>query len=338
MNNIEDNKNYINLINNIEENVKKAKQSICRNINTVMIETYWNIGRYIVEYEQNGDIRAKYKNYLYKKLSEDLTLRLGKGFRKSNIYKMRKFYEYYPIFQTVSGKLTWSHLCEIISIENELERDFYIAQSIKDNWSVRELKRQKEAGLFLKIAINKNKEDILRISEKGTDKFKKEDIIKDIYTLDFLGLPTDYSESKLEEAIINNIQQFLLELGKGFAFVGRQYRLTVDNEHYYADLVFYHIYLKCYVVIDLKTRKLKHTDISQLNMYLGYFAIDVNIETDNPPIGIILATDKDETLVEYATYNMKSNLFVSKFELYLPNKDELQELVNRTISECESSE
>jgi predicted nuclease of restriction endonuclease-like (RecB) superfamily len=233
----------------------------------------------------------------------------------------------------VSDKLSWTHICELISISNELERNFYLAQTLKDNWSVRELKRQKDTSLFLKLASSKNKEEILQLSATGINPYKKEDVIKDIYTLEFLGLPEVYIESKLEQSIIDNLQSFLLELGKGFAFVGRQYRLSIDNEHYYADLVFYHIYLKCYVVIDLKTRKIKHSDISQMNMYLGYFALDKNIETDNPPIGIILGADKNDTMIEFATYNMDSNLFVSKYELYLPNKEQLQKIVDDTLSE-----
>jgi len=328
-----DDKKYSELLNNIETLVNNARKNIAHSISNTMIETYWNIGKYIVEYEQKGNIRAEYGKNLLKNISNDLTLRLGKGFQKSNIYRIRKFYEYFPIFPTSSGKLSWSHISEILGISDELERNFYFAQTLKDKWSIKELRRQINTGLFLRLASNKNKEQILKLSAVGIDEYKKEDVIKDIYTLEFLGLPEKHRESKLEQALIDNLQTFLLELGKGFAFVGRQYRLTVDNEHYYADLVFYHIYLKCYVVIDLKTRKIKPIDISQMNMYLGYFAIDKNTETDNPPIGIILGTNKDETMIKYATYNMDSNLFVSKYELYLPNKEDLKKIVDKTIEE-----
>jgi len=232
----------------------------------------------------------------------------------------------------VPGKLNWTLLVEIIRIENELERNFYIAETINQKWSSRELIYHKERGLFMQLAIGKNKEQILALSEKGNLLEDPEDIIKNTYTLDFLNLPENKtSESKLEDALISNLEHFLLELGKGFAFVGRQYRLTVNNTNYYADLVFYHIILKCYVVIDLKIGKVKQEDIGQMNLYLGYFAIDKNNEGDNPPIGIILAKEKDEVMVEYAMYGNNNKLFVSKYQMYLPDLEELRSLVFRSM-------
>lgn len=329
---INENKDYELLINNIIKSVDTAKNKIATDVNNTMIDTFWNIGKYIVEFEQKGNIRAEYGKDLLGKLSKDLILRINKTFNRTNLTYIRMLYSKFPICETLSHKLSWSHYIEILKIDDELERNFYLAQALKDTWSVRELKRQKDTALFLKVALNKNKEEILAISSDGINQYKKEDVIKDIYTLEFLGLPEVHRESKLEQAIIDNLQNFLLELGKGFAFVGRQYRLSVDNEHYYADLVFYHIYLKCYVVIDLKTREIRHSDISQMNMYLGYFALDKNIETDNSPIGIILGKSKSNTMVKYATYNMDSNLFVSKYEIYLPNKEELQKIVEDTLN------
>ena len=326
------NKNYEILIHQISQIAYNGKKQLSTNINNVLIETYWNIGKYIVEFEQAGEARAEYGKNLLVNLSNDLTIRLGKGYSKSNLFNMRLFYQRFPIFHTVSGKLNWSHIIEIIAIENELERNFYLNESINESWSVRELRHHKERGLFMQLAIGKNKEQILALSEKGNLLEDPEDIIKNTYTLDFLNLPENKtSESKLEDALISNLEHFLLELGKGFAFVGRQYRLTVNNTNYYADLVFYHIILKCYVVIDLKIGKVKQEDIGQMNLYLGYFAIDKNNEGDNPPIGIILAKEKDEVMVEYAMYGNNNKLFVSKYQMYLPDLEELRSLVFRSM-------
>ena len=331
--------NYDILIGNIVNTVNNAKTKIIKNVNSTMLETYWNIGKYIIEYEQNGKIKAEYGLSLLKDISKDLTLKLGRGYSKSNIYNMRRLYEYYPKFQAVPGKLTWSHLGEILTIENELERNFYIVETVKENWGYRELHRQIDSALFLKFASSKNKEDILKLSDKGLDLTNIDDVIKNTYTLDFLGLQDDnYKETELESKIIDNLQAFLLELGKGFAFIKRQYPILIDNVHYYADLVFYHTILKCYIVIDLKAGKVKHGDIGQMNTYLGYFAKDINEENDNPPIGIILSKHKNDVMVEYATYNSDNQLYVSKYELYLPNKEELKDIVDKALSETSNIE
>jgi predicted nuclease of restriction endonuclease-like (RecB) superfamily len=237
----------------------------------------------------------------------------------------------------VSGKLSWSHIIEIVNVDDKLERNFYLAETTNEQWSVRELRHQKERGLFMQLALGKSKEQILSLSQKGNVVENPEDVIKNTYTLDFLNLPEfKSSESALEDALIENLEHFLLELGKGFAFVGRQYRLTVNNTNYYADLVFYHIILKCYVVIDLKIGKVKQEDIGQMNLYLGYFAIDKN-DGDNPPIGIILAKEKDEVMVQYAMYGNNNNLFVSKYQFYLPKLDELRNVLSKQI-EVKSNE
>jgi predicted nuclease of restriction endonuclease-like (RecB) superfamily len=225
-----------------------------------------------------------------------------------------------------------------VNIDDELERSFYLAEAANENWSVRELKQQKDRGLFIQLALSKTKEEILSLAQTGYVIKSPDDIIKDTYTLDFLNIPEEKpSESILEDALIENIEHFLLELGKGFAFVGRQYRLTVNNTNYYTDLVFYHIILKCYVIIDLKIGKVKQEDIGQMNLYLGYFAIDKNNEGDNPPIGIILAKEKDEIMVQYAMYGNNNNLFVSKYQFYLPNLEELRKLLSKHL-ESERSE
>ncbi|MCL1856038.1 MAG: PDDEXK nuclease domain-containing protein, partial [Kiritimatiellaeota bacterium] len=321
------------LVGQISLAVSGAKGHVATAINETLVKTYWTIGKYIVEFEQQGDRRAKYGKQLLVNLSKDLTVSLGKGFSKSNLFNMRLLYSRFPIFQAVLGKLGWTHLIEIIRIDDDLERNFYLAETINEKWSSRQLIKQKERGLFMQLALGKNKEKVLALAQHGNVIEKPEDTIKDAYTLDFLNIPEPRpSESVLEGALIENLEHFLLELGKGFAFVGRQYRLTVNNTHYYADLVFYHIVLKCYVVIDLKIGKVKQEDIGQMNLYLGYFAIDKNNDGDNPPIGIILTKEKDEVMVQYAMYGNNNNLFVSKYQFYLPDLDDLRKVLADQMS------
>lgn len=321
------------LILEIEQTVTTAKENIACSINQTMKETYWTIGKYIVEFEQNGRAKAVYGSRLLTTLSQELTLRMGKGYSRPNLNNMRKFYLRYPNCQTVSDKLSWSHICELIKIDDDLERSFYEKQCVSENWGIRTLRRQMDSALFLRLAASRDKEGIMSLAQKGIEIQTPEDVVKNTYTLEFLNLPEldQYTESDLEQRIIDNLQKFLLELGKGFTFVGRQYRITVNNIHYRVDLVFYHRILKCFVLIDLKKNSVQHEDIGQMNMYMGYFATEENMEDDNPPIGIILSKNKDELLVEYATYGMDSNLFVSKYELYLPNRRELEKLVNSIL-------
>lgn len=323
------------LIVNIEKTVSKAKENLAYSVNSTMTETYWQIGKYIVESEQDGNIKAAYGKKLLTTLSHELTLRLGKGYSRPNLNNMRKFYLMYPNCQTVSNKLSWSHICELIKIDDDLERSFYEKQTVNEKWGVRELQRQMDSALFLRLAVNRNKDGILSLAKQGIEIQNPEDVIKSTYTLEFLNLPEmeRYTESELEQKLIDNLQTFLLELGKGFTFVGRQYKLTINNVHYHVDLVFYHRILKCFVLIDLKKNSVKHEDIGQMNMYLGYFATEENMPDDNAPIGIIMSRNKDELLVEYATYGMDSNLFVSKYELYLPNRKELERLVSNILNE-----
>ena len=271
----ENNKKYEMLINSIENIVSSAKNKIAKTVNNTIVETYWNVGKYIVEFEQGGSFRAEYGTELIRKISKDLTLRLGKGFGTVNLSNMRRFYQCYQIFQTLSEKLSWSHICELISISDELERKFYENETVKENWSVRALRRQKQTALYLKLASNKDKQGILALAQNGIDKNKIEDVIKNTYTLDFLNLSEDekYTETDLETKIIDNIERFLLELGKGFTFEKRQYPILVDNRYYYADLVFYHRILKCFVIIDLKIDKIKHEDIRTNEYVHGIFCV-----------------------------------------------------------------
>lgn len=323
------------LIVNIEQTVASAKEKLASSVNNTITETYWQIGKYIVETEQDGKIKAAYGKKLLTTLSHELTLRLGKGYSRPNLNNMRKFYLKYPNCQTVSDKLSWSHICELIKLDDDLERSFYERQTVNENWSVRELQRQIDSALFLRLAVSRDKEGILSLAQRGIEIQKPEDVIKSTYTLEFLNLPEpkQYTESDLEQRLIDNLQKFLLELGKGFTFVGRQYKITINNVHYHVDLVFYHRILKCFVLIDLKKNSVRHEDIGQMNMYLGYFVAEENMPDDNAPIGIIMSRNKDELLVEYATYGMDSNLFVSKYELYLPNREDLERLVSNILKD-----
>ena len=327
------------LADKIVEVVEKGKEQLAISINQTIKSTYWNVGRYIVEFEQQGNTRAKYGTSLLSRLAKILRAKVGRGYSRPNLNNMRKFYLLFPICQTsektetaicqMSDKLSWSHICELITIDDPLEREFYMNECIAEGWTVDALHRQKESGLFMRLAISKDKKGVIKLAQKGQQIQTAEDVVKDTYTLEFLGIDDRkrYKESELELRLIDNMQKFLLELGKGFTFVGRQYALTINNSHYHVDLVFYHRILKCFVLIDIKRGAVKHKDIGQMNMYMGYFAKEENVEGDNPPIGIVMSHYKDELMVEYATYGMDSNLFVSKYELFLPNKEELRKLV-----------
>ncbi len=314
--------------------IEEGKQALAVSINEIIKATYWRIGQYIVEFEQQGNAKAKYGTSLLSNLAKLLRAKVGRGYSRPNLNNMRKFYLMYPICQT-SDKLTWSHICELVTIDDRLERDFYEKECISEGWTVNELHRQKESGLFMRLAVSKDKQGVLTLAHEGQQVQTPEDVVKNTYTLEFLGIENKkrYKEKDLEEKLIGNMQMFLLELGKGFTFVKRQYPLTINNTHYHIDLVFYHRILRCFVLIDLKRGAVKHKDIGQMNMYLGYFAKEENVEGDNPPIGIIMSHYKDELMVEYATYGMDSNMFVSKYELFLPNKEELRNLVRIILVE-----
>ncbi len=330
---------YTELLKGISGIYSNAQEQAARYINSLMVSTYWEIGRHIVEFEQGGSNKATYGATLLVNLSNDLSLLHGKGFSRSNLYNMRMFYVRYPIFQKASGKLSWSHYVELLKIENDLERSFYEQQAIQENWSIPELQRQKKASLFLRLAASKDKEGLLKLANKGQIIQNPSDIIREPYVLDFLKIPEPYntSENNLENLIIDNLQHFLLELGKGFAFVGRQYRVTLANRHHYVDLVFYHRILKCFVLIDLKKEEAGYSDIGQMNMYLGYFENEQNVEGDNPPIGIVMAREKDELQIKYAMHNVSSQLYVSKYQLYLPNETELRNEIERIYNQNEDN-
>lgn len=324
---------YKKLVVDIGSTLLRARENALRAINHELVKANWEIGRQIVEFEQNGNEKAEYGSALLTKLSKDLKNSYGKGFGKSNIYLCRQFYLKYPIFQTVSGKLSWSHYAELLTISDELSRSFYEKQAVIEKWSFRELKRQVDSALFHRLALSKDQEGVLKLARKGQEIESAQDAIKDPYVFEFLDLPQEdiVKERDLETKLINNLQKFLLELGKGFTFVARQFKITVDNEHFFIDLVFYHRILKCFVLIDLKTKKVKHQDIGQMNLYLNYFNEEENTEGDNEPIGIIIAADKHEFLVKYATGGLSNKIFVSKYQLYLPDQKQLESKVKQII-------
>ena len=330
---------YTQLVDSIGELLNSARREVARTINTILVKTYWEIGRRIVEYEQKGGEKAEYGSRLLTRLSRDLRMKYGKGFSKSNVYLMRLFYIKYPKFQTVSGKLSWSHYVELLNVTDDLARSFYEKQCIKENWSVRELRRQINSMLFERIALSKDKKGVLQLAKKGQIIEREEDILKDPYVFEFLGIPEQYqyTEKELEQRLIDNLQMFLLELGKGFAFVSRQYRISLDNNHFYVDLVFYHTILKCYVLIDLKVGKITHQDVGQMNMYLNYFKAEVNSDSDNPPVGIILGAEKSNILIEYALGGISNKLFVSRYKIYLPSKKELSQRLKFLLKEKQDS-
>jgi predicted nuclease of restriction endonuclease-like (RecB) superfamily len=323
---------YQQLLDRIGECLALGRQRAFEQVNSVLVETYWQIGRYIVEFEQGGKERAEYGSKLLQVLSPDLKAAYGKGFSRSNLQYMRLFYLNYENCQTLSGKLSWSHYTELLAISDDLARSFYEQQCIQDRWSVRELKRQKDSALFERVALSKDRAEILALAKDGQRIESARDVVKDPYVFEFLDLPDrNYRESELENRLIAELEKFLLELGKGFAFIGQQYRITLNNTHFFVDLVFYHRILKCFVLIDLKTRAVSHQDIGQMNMYLNYFRAEENMEDDNEPIGIVLARDKDEILVEYATGGISNQLFVSRYQLYLPDREVLKQELRRLL-------
>ena len=312
----------------IRELLENARKNVAQQVNSQLLTTYWNIGRIIVEYEQQNQIRADYGKQTLKELSKELTREFGKGFSRSNLQNMRAFYLAYEKCQTVSGKLSWSHYCELLSITDENKRSFYEKESVNSGWSVRELKRQIDSSLYERLLLSSgdaNKEKVLSLAQQGIEISQPADIIRDPYVFEFLGVPENKPmlESDLEKALVAQIEKFLLELGRGFMFVGTQQRVTLNNTHYYVDMVFYNKILRAYVLIELKTKKLTPEAAGQLNMYLNYYAAEVNDPDDNPPIGIILCTEKDSIAAEYALGGLSNKIFASRYVLYMPDKEQL---------------
>ena len=313
----------------IFEEVKKvlqeARNKVYKTANNAMVEAYWNIGRIIVE-KQSGNEKAEYGAALLKNLSKEMTKEFGKGFTLTNLKYMRQFYLTFPKSHALSDQLSWTHYRLLMRVENENARNFYIEETIKSNWSTRQLERQITTLFYERILSSKNKEKVSQeIYKLEPKKNLPEDIIKDPYVLEFLGLPEniDFLEKNLEQSLINHLQKFLLELGRGFSFVARQKRITFDGRHFYIDLVFYNYILKCFVLIDLKVGDLTHQDLGQMQMYVHYFQEEMMNEGDNPPIGIVLCADKSDSIVKYTLPKGEKQIFASKYMLYLPSEEEL---------------
>ena len=316
------------VVHEIGDLLAAARSNVARQVNNELLSTYWNIGRIIAEYEQTVPERADYGKQTLKELSKALTAEFGKGFSRANLYNMRQFYLSYEKVQSVTGKLTWTHYCELLTISDPDKRSFYEKEAVNSNWSVRELKRQIDSSLFERLLLSRgdaNKEQVLALAEKGIEIAEPSDLIRDPYVFEFLGIPEDKPmlESDLERALVQQIEKFLLELGRGFMFVGTQQRVTINNTHYYVDMVFYNKILRAYVLIELKTTKLTPEAAGQINMYLNYYASEVNDPDDNPPIGIILCTEKDSITAEYALGGLSNNIFASRYVLYMPDKEQL---------------
>jgi len=325
---------YNELIESIRNIILNARKNVAQNINHELIAAYWRIGKEIVGSETNNKIDSQSSRQLILSLSKRLTTEVGKGFSRANLFNMRKFYIEYPDVQTLSGQLNWSHFCELLIIDDKLKRDFYEKESINSAWSVRELKRQIDSSLYERLLLSDgkvNKNTVLKLARQGQELVKPEDVVKNPYVFEFLGIPENKPilEKDLEMRLIRHIEDFLLELGRGFMFVGSQQRVTINNTHHYVDMVFYNRILKCYILIELKTRKLKISDAGQLNTYLNYYKTEINDLNDNPPIGIVICAEKDEVGAEYIMTGFENNVFASKFTYVLPDKEELiKELEN----------
>lgn len=331
------------MIAQIREIMNTARYNVAREVNNEQLLAYWNIGRVIVEHEQNNNERAEYGKQTLKQLSRVLSKEFGKGFSRSNLQNMRLFFLSYPNSQTLSGKLSWSHYCELLIISDPDRRSFYEKECERSGWSVREMKRQISTSLFERLLLSDgkaNKEKVYELATKGQELAVPEDIVKDPYVFEFLGIPENKPvlESELEKALVRQIEDFMLELGRGFMFVGTQQRVTLNNTHYYVDMVFYNKELHAYVLIELKTVKLMPEAVGQLNMYLNYYAAEVNEPGDNPPIGIILCTDKDNVSAEYALGGLSNNIFASTYTYVIPEKEKLIAQVEAVLEQWEDKE
>ena len=321
----------MNFYENIKKLINESRRQVVTYVNTTMLFTYWNIGKMIVE-EQGGNSKAKYGDKLIAELSKQMTFDFGKGFDERNLRYMRKFYLSFPIWNTVRSELSWSHYRILIQIEELHIRDFYMQEAIKGNWSVRQLERQISTCAYSRVVANKSVVQKFDNVDETTAiiNYASNTVIKDPYMLEFLGLDNNakYLEKDLEDALINHLQKFLLELGRGFCFVARQKRISYDSEHYFIDLVFYNSILKCYVVIDLKTTKLSHEALGQIDMYRNYFDQEVKMPEDNPTIGLLLVTKQDKLVAKYSSIYKDQNIFVSKYMTYMPTVEELQKVIN----------
>ncbi|MDZ7876795.1 MAG: PDDEXK nuclease domain-containing protein [Saprospiraceae bacterium] len=324
------------LYQNIKGLLLEARRRVYYKVNFIMVESYWEVGRMIVEEEQGGKDHAVYGKQILKFLSERLTAELGEGFDPSNLRYMRRFYLAFPICDALRHELSWTHYRVISKVESERARQFYVNEAIECQWGTRQLERQIYSFYYERLLSSQDKQALMTDTNVANKTpFRPEDVIKDPYILEFLNLKgqTKFSEKDLETALIDKLQAFLLELGKGFAFVARQKRIPTENKNFYIDLVFYNILLKCYVLIDLKVSELTHADIGQMDMYVRYYEDKIRADDDNPTIGIILCSEKDEAVVKYSVLDDNKQLFASKYKLYLPSEEELAQELKREVNE-----
>ena len=317
----------IEFYSNIKKVIQESRKNIVNYVNITMLYAYWNIGKMIVE-EQGGSTKAKYGDKLISELSKQMTFDFGKGFDERNLRKIRQFYLMYPIWDSVRPELTWTHYRTLMRIKEQHIRDFYKEEAIKGNWSVRQLERQISTCLYSRVISNNFVNNDDKINEIVT--YTPATIIKDPYMLEFLGLDNNiyYLEKELEAALIKHLEKFLLELGRGFCFVARQKRITFDNENYFIDLVFYNVILKCYIVIDLKTDKLSHESLGQIDLYRNYYDREVKMPDDNPTIGLLLVTEQDKFVAKYSSIYQNPNIFISKYMTFMPTEEELTRVIN----------
>jgi len=317
-----------NLYVDIKELIEQSRNRVYKTVNTEMINLYWNIGKMIVE-RQEGNKRAKYGELLIDGISKKLTEYFGKGFSIQNLRRMRQFYVCFPIRSALMSELSWTHYLELIKIKEENKRDFYMQECVNSNWDARELQRQRTTLLYERITASKDKNKILELAKVGHKILEGKDLIKDPFVLEFLDIKenTTYLETDLEKNILEHLKEFLLELGKGFTFLGNQVRITIDTEHYYPDLVFYNRILKCFVIIDLKIGKVSHKDIGQMQMYVNYYDREIKTKDENKTVGILLSTDKNETIVKYTLPEDNKTIFSSEFKLTIPSEKEFIDVI-----------
>ncbi|HPI02574.1 MAG TPA: PDDEXK nuclease domain-containing protein [Candidatus Goldiibacteriota bacterium] len=323
--------NINRLYGSIRQILENARTKAYRAVNSVMVMAYWEIGREIVEEEQKGNKRAGYGEGIIRSIAERLTAEYGEGFNKTNIWYMKQFYLSFENLHALRGELSWTHYRQLLKVENINARMFYMNECVNSNWSTRELDRQINSLLYERLALSKNKKKIRQLSEKGQIIKSADDMVKDPYVLEFLGMKEnkDYLEKDIEKTLIKKLRQFILELGRGFSFVERQKRITIDGDHYYVDLVFYNYILKCFVLIDLKVGKLTHQDIGQMDFYVRYFEDKIRPKADNPTIGIVMCSEKNEAMVKYTMLKDSKQVFASKYKLYLPKEKELRDEIVR---------
>jgi predicted nuclease of restriction endonuclease-like (RecB) superfamily len=325
------------LVDSIKDIILSARNNVFQKVNQELIVAYWRIGKEIVETEQKINVDNQTSRQIILSLSKLLSQEVGKGFSRSNLFNMRKFYLEYSNVLSLTGHLTWTHICELLVIENRDKRSFYEKETVSSSWSIRELKRQINSSLYERLILSSgknSKEKVMELAQRGQELCRAEDILKDPYVFEFLGIAENKPvlEKDLEARLMRHIEDFLLELGKGFMFVGSQQRITINNNPYYVDMVFYNKILKCYILIELKTTKLNISDGGQLNTYLNYYKTEINDENDIPPIEIILCAEKDEITAEYILGGFENNVFASKYTMILPDKQKLIEEVENIFN------